>query len=158
MRRHVRLFTTPASARRLAVQTLAFLALTAALALAFLALTAALAPVASAEGQSAQRIASQAGDVSEKAARVAVAAAERVEREMRREGALESSVLGCWRQGAAVDCTGVVKGNDGWIKWRCVIKIRIQKRRSALKPKLTDADCIAEDAAESEEPRAGRIS
>ena len=96
--------------------------------------------------------------MSVKAARVAVAAAERVEREMRRDGALESSVLGCWREGSAVDCTAVVKGNDGWIKWRCVVKMRIQERRSGHKAKLTDADCIAEDAAQSEEARTGRRS
>lgn len=141
MRRHSSLFTLPAPAKRLAVQTLAILALTGAV-----------APAASADGHSSRQIASQAGNVSPAAARKAIAAAERVEREMRRDGALESRVLGCWRAGSAVDCTGVVKGNDGWVKWRCVVQIRIQKRAATHRAKLTDAVCVAEEAAKNEKP------
>jgi hypothetical protein len=112
--------------------------------LAALALTGSLAAVASA-------------DVSRKASRAAGAAAERVERDMRRNGALESSVRGCWRTGPAVDCAAMVKGDDGHVRWRCYIQIRVQRRGSRLRSKLTDALCVAVDVSRADpEDVAGR--
>lgn len=123
--------------------------------IAFCALAGAVAPIASADEHSAQerRIASQAGGVSPAAAQAAVSAADRVEREMRKEGALRSRVLGCWREGAAISCTGEVNGNDGWVKWRCVVQIKVQKRGSGHKSKVTDAVCVAEEATKAAKRR-----
>jgi hypothetical protein len=102
-----------------------------------MAATAALAPSALAAG------------VSPRAVRAATAAAERVEREMRPDGALKSGVLGCWRKGSAVECTGVVKGNDGVVKWRCLLQIRVRKRADSRRTaRLTDAVCVASAIAE----------
>lgn len=65
---------------------------------------------------------------------------------MRKDGALRSTVLGCWREAGAVNCTGEVEGNDGWMKWRCVVQIRVRRSGKRETSKLTDAVCVAEEA------------
>jgi hypothetical protein len=107
-------------------------------ALAVLALTAALAPVASAR------------DISRKESRAAVVAAERVERDMRKHGSLDSSVLGCWHKGAAADCAAIVKGDDGNVRWRCFVQIRLHPRGSGFRAKLVDVICVVEGLSRAE--------
>jgi hypothetical protein len=113
-----------------------------------LVLAAVAAPVASAGSQraSAESIAARAGGVPTRAARAAVRAADRVRREMRREGADAAEVRGCWRAPGVIDCTGVVSGNDGIVKWRCVLQIRVRHQGERYRSKLTDAVCVAEAA------------
>lgn len=79
-----------------------------------------------------------------KESRAALVAAERVEREMRKHGALESSVRGCWHAHGGVDCAAMIRGNDGTVKWRCFLQIRVERRGSRLTSKLTDAICAAQ--------------
>jgi hypothetical protein len=110
--------------------------------LAILVLTCALAP----SGQAAQ-----GRKVSPAAERAGERAVERVEREMRDEGANRSRLLGCWRAGRrVVDCTGEVGGTDGYLTWRCMLQIRVRRRDTGRhRSKLTDAVCVVEEVAKS---------
>jgi pyruvate/2-oxoglutarate dehydrogenase complex dihydrolipoamide acyltransferase (E2) component len=92
----------------------------------------------------ASQLAANAGTVSVGAARAAVQAAERVRREMREDGAHDAKVRGCWRAGRSVGCTGVVGGQDGAVKWRCVLEIRIRRHGARHRAKVADAVCTAE--------------
>jgi hypothetical protein len=116
-------------------------------ALALVAIMLAMAPAAHADSTAAtaERIASNAG-ISLGTAQAAVHAADRVRREMHREGARDASIRGCWRRQRGTGCTGVVAGNDGFVKWRCVLEIRIRPSGRGPRAKLTDAVCTAEAA------------
>ena len=111
----------------------------------------ALSPSAAAKVGAAEQIAAESGKVSKGAARAAVDAVQRVEREMWREGAKRSRVLGCWRNSPrVVDCTGEVTGDDGRLTWRCMLQIRIRKRDAGgHRSKLTDAVCVVEEVSKT---------
>ena len=66
---------------------------------------------------------------------------------LRSEGANESSVRGCWREGRrAVGCLGLVSGKDSFLRWQCAVPMTVHKRLTATASglftvKFTDPMC-----------------
>lgn len=62
---------------------------------------------------------------------VAVTKMRGMERELKTEGAQDSSVRGCWRERRGVGCLGLVSGKDSLLRWRCAVPMTIRKRATA---------------------------
>jgi len=62
---------------------------------------------------------------------VAVKKMERMERKLKGEGAQDSSVRGCWREGGKVGCLGMVSGKDSFLRWNCAVPMTIRRRSTA---------------------------
>ena len=94
--------------------------------------------------------------VSAREHRAATGAVQRVEREMRADGAHRATLQGCWVDANAVECTGVVYGRDADIKWRCIVLLTVRKGKTRLVARATDAVCTAEEAVSGRRHAAAR--
>jgi len=78
---------------------------------------------------------------------VAVTKMKKMERKLKGEGAKDSRVRGCWREGGKVGCLGMVSGKDDFLRWRCAVPMTIRKRATAsaarhkVAVKFTDPMC-----------------
>ena len=77
---------------------------------------------------------------------VAVIKMKDMERELKGEGAKDSSVRGCWREKNGVGCLGIVSGKDSFLRWRCAVPMTLRKRATAsasrrVAVKFTDPMC-----------------
>jgi hypothetical protein len=81
------------------------------------------------------------------ARKVAVTKMKNMERKLKGEGAKDSSVRGCWREGGKVGCLGMVRGKDDFLRWQCAVPMTIRKRPTAsaaqarVAVKFTDPMC-----------------
>ena len=80
------------------------------------------------------------------AKRVAATKMKNMERQLKGEGAQDSGVRGCWREGGAIGCLGMVSGRDSFLRWRCAVPMTIRKRATAsasrrVAVKFTDPMC-----------------
>jgi hypothetical protein len=81
------------------------------------------------------------------ARKVAVTKMKNMERKLKGEGAKDSSVRGCWREGGKIGCLGMVSGKDDFLRWRCAVPMTIRKRptasaaRARVAVKFTDPMC-----------------
>ena len=65
------------------------------------------------------------------ARQVAAARMQKMERELKDEGARDSGVRGCWRERRAIGCLGMVSGKDSLLRWRCAVPMTLRKRPAA---------------------------
>lgn len=79
---------------------------------------------------------------------VAVNKMKHMERQLKGQGALDSSVRGCWREDSAIGCLGLVSGRDDFLRWQCAVPMTIKKRPAAsaaskkrVAVKFTDPMC-----------------
>jgi hypothetical protein len=77
---------------------------------------------------------------------VAVLKMKGMEKDLKTEGAKDSSVRGCWREKRGIGCLGIVSGRDSFLRWRCAVPMTIRKRAAAsasrrVAVKFTDPMC-----------------
>jgi hypothetical protein len=78
---------------------------------------------------------------------VAVHKMKHMERQLKGQGAQDSSVRGCWHEDSGIGCLGLVSGKDDFVRWQCAVPMTIRKRATAssaarrVAVKFTDPMC-----------------
>ena len=77
---------------------------------------------------------------------VAITKMKKMQRDLKSEGAVSSSVRGCWREDRGIGCLGLVSGKDSFLRWRCAVPMTLRKRAAAsasrrVAVKFTDPMC-----------------